>query len=551
MKIFLVSLTLTMLFAACKGSVETTAGAHGDEPGASAPVQPGDPVISPLPTAEQCKGIERTPGTLPTRLLTTPEYNHAVAELFPAIELQPVVMPLDSRVGSFVLNAREDVAAAHIRDFRMAAETIAARLVQDLESILPSCEEGMSVDEMTACFAPYLDELMLRAFRRPATEQESDGYLQLFTQGWQEGGIEEAFLWTFEALLQAPSFIYIHEEAGVAGINDYEIAQRMASMLWRSIPDDALLQLASEGRLQDPETRAAEARRMLRDERAQRTIRSMVMQWIGVQRLPGEPFAQDADGAILAAAMLSETQAFVDDVIGSSGSYIELLEANYSIINQRMAEHYGLDISDLGAPVNGQWRVEIPHRVGLLTQASYLTLEHGVVHRGLFVRGSIMCQLVPGPEGIDTEAIPTAPGESERSKSEKRMDERSCAGCHAMMDPLGLPFDVFDEIGRHRSEDSYGNPVFSHGEILGSHDSDQLVANAVEMVQTLAWSTSVRDCVSAQLYTWTFASVPTGERACIVSDIASILDQNNGDLREALVGLIQSDAFVRRTGDRP
>ena len=211
---------------------------------------------------------------------------------------------------------------------------------------------------------------------------------------------------------------------------------------------------------------------MLDDPRAIVAMRELVLQWFGVDTL--EPAAlvtedadlTEADRAALAQAMSAETRRFVDHVIDKEGAdWRELLTAKYSFIDATMATHYGVEPS--GEPdSDGFARVDWEHRAGLLGHASFLSGHHGPVHRGLYVRNTILCGSIPGPEGVATDSIPTEPGESDRSKSNKRMEHVDCRSCHVMMDNLGLTLDTFDGLGRWRQQDAHGNAVTSAGEIL-------------------------------------------------------------------------------------
>ena len=406
-----------------------------------------------------------------------------------------------------------------------------------------------------ACAEQFVERFVGKAFRRDVQAAERDAFMGLYDEGVASGGRAEGVRWVVEAALQAPSFMYVHEDAsqGARELDDYEIASRMAATLWRSIPDDALVEAASQGLLRDADSREAQARRMLEDPRAQRAMRDLVLQWFGVDQLdPADLVTEDADlteaeRVALAGAMLTETEKFVDHVIANEGAdWRELLTARYSFVDATMAAHYG--VTPVAEPDADGWsRVEWADRAGLLGHASFLAGHHGPVHRGLFVRNAILCGAIPGPEGVSTDTIPTEPGESDRSKSIKRMEHTDCRACHLMMDNLGLTMDTFDGLGRWRQQDAYGNPVESSGEILNTGEVDGPVADSVEMAASLASSDVAAACLSRNLFLYTYARTDGGANACAVETARAQLEAT-GDIRDALVALIRMDTFVRIPG---
>jgi hypothetical protein len=406
-----------------------------------------------------------------------------------------------------------------------------------------------------ACAERFVERFVGKAFRRDVEAAERDAFMGLYDAGVAAGGRAEGVRWVVEAALQAPSFMYAHEDAsrGARELDDYEIAARMAATLWRSIPDDALVEAASQGLLRDADSREAHARRMLEDPRARRAMRDLVLQWFGIDQLaPGDLVGEDADlteaeRATLAAAMRTETEKFVDHVIAHEGAdWRELLTARYSFVDATMAAHYG--VTPAAAPDADGWsRVEWGDRAGLLGHASFLAGHHGPVHRGLFVRNALLCGAIPGPEGVSTDSIPTEPGESDRSKSIKRMTHTDCRSCHTMMDNLGLTMDTFDGLGRWREQDAHGNAVEPSGEIVNTGEVDGPVADSIELAGALASSDVAATCLSRNLFLYTYARTDGGANACAVETARAQLTAT-GDLRDALVALIRMDTFVRIPG---
>ena len=398
------------------------------------PRQPTQPV-----DIDECAELEPTPiADVPARVLTTAELNNALETLFPSLDIPRVEMPNDSRVGSFVLNAREQVSTTHVRDFRIMAEDVATVAGGAVDQLAP-CDESDPA-ALETCAAAAADSFASRAFRRDLSDDERTALVALWQAGLAEGGHATGMRYVYEAVLQAPSFMYVTEDVAADTLTAHEVAQRMAAMLWRGIPDDELTEAAISGELLDHTSRETHARRMLEDPRAQRMMRGLVLQWLGFDRLDEEGFADDE----LLDAMGAETVRLVDHVVQErQSSWVDLLSSPYSFVDATLAAHYGLSLDGAEEVSPGVYRVEMPDRAGLLGHAGFMVLHQGPVHRGLAIRKAILCGNVPGPTGVDTEAIPTEPDESERSKSMKRLESGSCRGCHSMMDPLGLPFEAF------------------------------------------------------------------------------------------------------------
>ncbi len=535
---------------ACEGRVNTDADApvaHVDDeqpslgPGTTTdPTDPGE-VVEPT-DIDECAQIAPVPvADVPVRMLTTEELNNALAELFASLAVPRFEMPNDSRVGSFVLNAREQVAVAHVVDFRLMAEEMGVLVADSVDQVAP-CDESDTAG-LAGCAEAAIVGLAELAFRRPLQDVEREGLVGLWTVGQADGGHAQGMRIVVEAVLQSPSFVYVAEEATAPALDDYEIAQRMAATLWRSIPDAALAAAAANGELSDATQREAHARRMLQSPFARSTIRMLVLQWLGFDRLAQEAFAATE----LVEAMGAETVRLIDHVIDErQSSWVDLLTSRYTFVDATLAAHYGIDVADGTEVATGVYRVELSERAGLLTHAGFLALHHGPVHRGLAVRKAVLCGDVPGPTNVDTESIPTGPTESERSKSEKRLASNSCGGCHAMMDPLGLALDPFNTLGQFEAEDRYGNPLFGDGEVVAGGER-MPVASAVDLADTLVAVDDSRRCVAKNLFTWTFARPPGGADNCTVARVEDSLRSGGDNLQEALVQIIAHEMFVQRT----
>ena len=330
------------------------------------------------------------------------------------------------------------------------------------------------------CAATILKGLARRAFRRPVTAAEVEVLLDFYRQGRREGGFEAGIRAALERLLVDPRFLFRIERdpEGVAPGSAYrlggvELASRLAFFLWSSIPDDALLDAAENGRLQGDAALEVEVRRMLADERAATLVSGFASQWLTLQRLrdvsPDPELFPDFDDT-LRAALRRETELFVASQIREDRSVRDLLAADYTFVNERLARHYGIP-NVYGSRFR---RVSFAdgRRGGLLGQGSILTLTSYPTRTSPVQRGRWLLENIlgtpPPPPPPDT---PTTLAERDAGGAALSMRERmeahrrnpACAGCHARMDPLGFALEPFDAIGKWRAHEASGRVIDAAG----------------------------------------------------------------------------------------
>lgn len=530
-------------------SASSDEGRHGHRSGT--PEAAGGPNVGGGDAADQCTEPVKD---VPLRMLTNPELDTALGQLFPEADIDPVRVGPDTRVGPFMLNAREDITPSRISSLREMAESVTEDLLGSLDPIV-ECPDLEDPTE-TECAHASIERIATKAFRRPLEETERRELLELYDSGRSSEGHEEGMRRALQAIVQSPSFVYLHERTGApgeaVGLDSFQVAQRMASMLSRSLPDSKLRSAAEAGELEDPDVRADHARRLLSDDAGMEALTSVVLQWSGVDRLSSSDVANKSDEPkALAAEMREETRRFVRDVLErGDGDWKDLFSARYSVINRRLADHYGVDLESGEELGDGWWRVRMPHRAGVLTQGGRLAKQPDPIHRGLSIRTTMMCGSVPPPEGVDTEAIETEKGESDRSKAQKRLDNESCSGCHQRMDPLGLPFEQFGPAGQYRETDQHGNDLQPNGAVTATNEIDGDVEGPRALADRLAGSATVRRCLAKNIFIWAFRRAPTSDDRCMVQKIASALESHDGDLREAFVTIVRQPAFTRHRNAR-
>ena len=304
-----------------------------------------------------------------------------------------------------------------------------------------------------------------RAWRRPVRPAEVDRLVALFETARKLGeDFETAVKTALLAVLNSKGFLYLEE--GNTGspaprLTDWELAARLSYFLWSSMPDDRLADLARAGTLHRPDVLRAEARRMLADPKAAAFAESFPRQWLQLRKVgmfaPDRTLYPEYDD-YLEKSMVAETTGFFREVLTGGGGLREFLDSDWTMLNERLATHYGI----AGVRGEAMRRVSLApgqHRGGLLTHASVLSLtsdgtRHRPVHRGVWVLESILNR-PPPPPPANVPALAAAAAATRkttvREKLEAHRADAGCAGCHRRIDPLGLAFDNYDAVGRWRA----------------------------------------------------------------------------------------------------
>ena len=331
------------------------------------------------------------------------------------------------------------------------------------------CRPSSAAEELP-CARRILSTLARRAYRRPVNETDVRDLLPFYEQGRKEGSFDLGIQKALERLLVSSQFLFRIERepltvaAGTAyRVSDLELASRLSFFIWSSIPDDELLDVAAAGRLKDPKVLEQQVRRMMADPRSESLVTNFAAQWLYLRdigaKLPDEILFADFDET-LRMSMQRETELFVGSVFRENRSVLELLRANYTFLNERLARHYGVP------NIRGSHfrRVTFPEgsvRGGLLGQGSVLTITSystrtSPVLRGKWVLENLLSAAPPPPPAdVPSLKTETAPGKplTLREAMIQHRAAPACAGCHARMDPIGFAMENFDAIGRWRERD--------------------------------------------------------------------------------------------------
>jgi len=331
-----------------------------------------------------------------------------------------------------------------------------------------------SAAEESACADRILTTLLRRAYRRDVTAVDLQPVRRFYDVGRAERDFDYGIERALERVLVSPQFLFRIEQepAGAAPgsvhpIGDFELASRLSFFLWSSIPDDELLDAASAGTLRQPEVLRRQVTRMLADSRSASLITNFAAQWLYLRDVetkePDLYLFRDFDEG-LRAAFVRETDLFLDSILREDRSVLELLTANYTFLNERLARHYGIP-NITGSHFR---RVTVPDdspRRGLLGHGSILSItaystRTSAVLRGKYVLENLLAS-PPPPPPPDVPSLATERSGQPLSMKEAMQVHRAnpaCAGCHARMDPIGFALENFDAVGRWRSEEN-GTPI--------------------------------------------------------------------------------------------
>ncbi|MCY3842862.1 MAG: DUF1592 domain-containing protein [Acidobacteria bacterium] len=336
--------------------------------------------------------------------------------------------------------------------------------------------DGATAGDEEACAERILGKLARRAYRRPVGGGDVEALLDFFRAGRRDGGFDDGIQFAVERMLVDPEFLFRIErdpEDAAPGtpyrLGDLELASRLSFFLWSSIPDDELLRAAAEGRLRDPAELERQTRRLLADPRSRALVDNFASQWLRLRNLESQE-RESADypefDENLREAFRRETELFVESSIREDRSLLELLGANYTFVNERLARHYGIR----GVYGDRFRRVTLDPdhpRGGLLGHGGLLMVTSYPNRTSPVVRGKWLLETILGaPPPEPPPNVPGLPDRGEggepasvRERLERHRANPACAGCHAPMDPLGFALENFDAIGSWRATSEAGRPI--------------------------------------------------------------------------------------------
>lgn len=367
------------------------------------------------------------------------------------------------------------------------------------------------LNEGVSCVRQVLEKFAERAFRRPVAAAEIDRLVAIVDVAKAQGqtvdmGVEVAL----RAILSSPHFLFRPEmdpnpnsATPAHPLNDFELASRLSYFIWSSMPDEALFAAAREGKLQDPAEIEAQVDRMLQDPKADALIDNFAGQWLYTRALDDHQpdyYAFPTWDDDLRASMRQETKLFFREFLRSDLPIPQMLTADFTYIDDRLATHYGLPSP---GPDFTKVTIDDPQRRGLLAQGSILTVTSfptrtSPVKRGKWVLTQLLCSEPPAPppgvEGLVTEEMPTG---TIRQRLEKHRENPICASCHIEMDNLGFGLEQYDGIGSFRTDDN-GFAIDASGELPGGKTFNGMP----ELSALLAQDPRFSHCVTEKMMTY-------------------------------------------------
>ncbi|HLV20206.1 MAG TPA: DUF1592 domain-containing protein [Polyangiaceae bacterium] len=566
------AVALLAALTACQGAIEAP-GASGDDPagasgGASAATGGNGGSGGSEPGTGGGGGEllppDLDPGRTALRRLNRVEYSNTLRDLLGTTERPGDSLPQDEVVeGMDTVGSALSFALVHLE----VMESKTRELLDELFALPASdprrarvlvCEPSAAD---AACTRQVLSTFARRAYRRPVLDQEIDGLVDLVDRAQAAGnGFAESLQAGLQAVLLSPHFIYRVEVSGTPSaseperLSSHELATRLSYFLWSSMPDDALAQAADEDRLADDAGLRAELERMLLDPKAKALTENFAGQWLPIRRLstisPDPALFPSYDESLRLAAA-EETALFFEALVAEDLPLETLLSADFTFVNARLAEHYGLGgvtgdafvrVSTAGTP-----------RQGLLTQASYLMATSppnrtSPVKRGIWVLEQLLCSPPPPvPNDIDVPPLDLPENATVRQTLEAHRANPSCAGCHTIIDPLGLGFESFDAIGAYRTSEN-GQEVDVSGVLDGVP-----FEGTEELIQRLVQDDRLAGCLAQQLLTYGVGrSFHHDAARAYARALAQHTVQAGQDRwQQFLTAVVMSEAFQTRRPEAP
>jgi hypothetical protein len=422
-----------------------------------------------------------------------------------------------------------------------------------------------SAAEERPCAERIVSTLARSAFRRPVTDRDTDSLMNLYETSQKNGDFETRIEMAIRGILADPDFLFRTEAEPAklpAGssyrISDLELASRLSFFLWSSIPDDQLLDLASRGKLHDPLVLEQQVRRMLKDDRSHALVESFAAQWLSLRNLndfePNQLIFPDWEDN-LRQAFRRETEMFFESIVREDRNVMDLLTADYTFVNERLARHYGIPNIYGSRFRRVTLGPEFDVRRGLLGKGSYLAVSSlperiSFVKRGVWVLETILGTHPPDPPPVvpQLEETPGADGGrvlSLRERMEMHRKNQPCAGCHRIMDPIGLSLQNFDVDGAWRTKDGGdgGVPIDASSELFDG----QKVHGVVDLRNALLrYSPQFIRNITEKLMTYAVGRRVEYYDMPVVRAIVRDAGKQNNRFSSIVVGIVKSAEFQMR-----
>jgi len=451
-------------------------------------------------------------------------------------------------------------------DYQRAAEKVADLVAADpalLAKIVPEVDGDSDAKALA-----FITAFGRRAYRRPLTADELTRHLDVFHLGIATPGTLEAFpagvRLVVQSMLQSPFFLYrveatdTEDGSGRIRLSSHELANKLSYMLWNTMPDAALFAAADADLLATTAGVAAQATRMLEDPRAHTMVAAFHYQLLAVDHYSDvykDPVKFPGFDPAMNGMMAKETMMFIEEVVfKQNGDLATLLTAPYTFVNAALAPLYG---------VAGQFgdefvKVELDptQRAGVMTQLGFLAsnagaFENDPIHRGVFMNLQLLCTGLPPPPNMVPPLPPPVDGETLRERITRHTGKGTCGeGCHGyLINPIGFAFEHYDPLGRWQTMDA-GKPVNAADEFNFAAGVQQF-DGAVELAQLMADSDEAHRCYVGHLLEYGYARGPQKADAALIQRIADGSRAGTHSIKQIILELTQSDAFLYRAPVAP
>jgi hypothetical protein len=428
-----------------------------------------------------------------------------------------------------------------------------------------TCKPATPSDEV-ACAKKILAPLVRQAYRRPATQNDLEGLLTFYQAGRNDGDFDSGIRAAIQAVLSNPEFVFRFERvpANVAAgsnfrIGDMELASRLAFFLWSAPPDDLLIAAAEKNTLHETAVLEAQVRRMLADRRSSALATNFAGQWLHLQNLKvvnPDLFEFPDFDRTLANSMRRETEMLFEHIVRQDRNVLEMLTANYTFVDERLAKHYGIP-NVMGSRFR-QVALTDPSRYGLLGHAGILTLTSTALRTSPVQRGKYVMEVLLGtpppppppnvpslPENADLRTAHVAKPLSVRERLEQHRKDPNCAGCHKLMDPIGFALENYDAVGLWRTNDS-GFRIDPLGTMF---DGAQLNGPASLRQAVLNHSDAFLGTFTENLLAYGLGRVPESYDMPAIRAIARDAERSGNRFSSFVLGIVKSAPFQMRRAE--
>jgi len=524
-----------------------------------------------------CASGSPSVGSTPVRRISRVEYDNMVRDLGldpngtqPANQFVAEQKIDTGKAGNFNTNTYATVSGTLMnQQYLEAAETLASAAVSNtntLNSLLGSCTA-----QNASCAQPFITSFAGKAFRGQLDAAETTNLTNLFNTVSAKFDFATGIQAVIEAVLTSPRFLFVLEfgQPGASGktvpLAPLELATRLSLYLWRSLPDQTLIDAANNGHLASASDVATQATRMLADPKAKSALQDFADQWLDIENM--NAVTKDTQfmkwTANVASDLHTETLTTFAQSVLTGSDYKTLLTSPSSYINGDLANFYGVSAGNASFDAPTNVNTSSNPRFGILTQGSVLaahahTSLPSPTKRGRLIRQQILCEEVPDPPAaVGGKPIPPPPaslgtGTTRDAYQAHVQPNSACGACHQFMDPLGFGFDNYDATGAYQTaEGANKDPIDSSGQFVpypnAAGDLSGTFSDASDMITQISSSDQAMECFSLQQLRYALLRAETTDDACSAQQIYQAFKTSGYGLKQLIVAVVSSDAFMYRT----